>query len=108
MALAPARLAQFAPTATVATYYTVTGGIIAIVKNIVVANSAGFVVPFTLSIVPSGQTAGNGNRILPGGGVPALGTLALDLTQVMHPGDSIAAFAGTAAVLAVTISGLEG
>jgi hypothetical protein len=108
VALAPARLAQFAPTATVATYYDVPGGVIAIVKNIVVANTAGFTVSFTLSIVPSGQTAGNGNRIVPGSGIPSLGTLALDLTQVMHPGDSIAAFAGTAGVLAVTISGLEG
>jgi len=105
MAWSPLRLAQFVPTATVASYYTADA--VTIIKNIVVANTAGFVVPFTLSLVPSGLTAGNSNRIVPGSGIPALGTVAFDLTQVMHPGDFIAAFAGTAGVLAVTVSGME-
>lgn len=106
MAWSPLRLAQFVPTATVATYYTADE--LTVVKNIVVANTSGAAVPFTLSLVPSGQAAGNSNRIVPGSGIPALGTVAFDLTQVMHPGDFIAAFAGTAGVLAVTISGMEG
>ena len=108
MALAPKRLAQFAPTAVAANYYAVPGGLTAIIKNIVVANTAGYAVPFTLSLVPTGATADNTNRLIPGSGIPALDTVAFDLTQVMHPGDYISAFAGTAGVLAVTISGLEG
>ena len=106
MAWVPLRLTQFVPTATVATYYV--ADVLTIIKNIVVANTAGFAVPFTLSLVPSGQAAGNSNRIVPGSSIPSLQTVTFDLTQVMHPGDFLAAFAGTAGVLAVTISGLEG
>lgn len=106
MAWTPLRLVQFVPTATVATYYNAAE--LTIIKNIVIANTAGFVVAFTLSLVPSGQVADNSNRIVPGSGIPALGTVALDLTQVMHVGDFLAAFASTAGVLAVTVSGMEG
>lgn len=106
MAWSPLRLVQFVPTGSVVTYYTADA--LTIVKNIVVANTSGASVPFTLSLVPSGQVAGNSNRIVPGSGIPALGTVTFDLTQVLHPGDFIAAFAGTPGVLAVTISGMEG
>lgn len=107
MAWTPRRLVQFVPTAVVATYYVVPADRRVLVKNIVVANTAGVAVPFTLSLVPVGEVAGAANRIVPGSAVPALGTVALDLTQVMTSGDSLAAFAGTAGVLAVTISGVE-
>lgn len=103
----PARLAQFVPGTTVATYYTVPNGRYTVVKNIVIANTSGAAIPFTLSLVPVGSVADNSNRIVPGTSIPALGTVALDLTQVMHGNDFIAAFAGTAGVLAVTISGME-
>lgn len=105
--MVPIRLAQFSPTAVAATYYTVAAGFYVVVKNIVVANSLTTAVTLQLSLVPSGGTAGLANRIIPGTAIPGLGTVALDLTQVMNAGDFISALAGSANALAVTISGMR-
>ena len=106
MAVTLSRLVQFSPTATDATYYTVPAATKAILKQIIIANSHTADVAIYLSIVPTGGAVGVTNRIIPGTILGAGQSWFLDLTQVMVTGDFISARAGTAAVVAVTISGL--
>lgn len=108
MAFTLTRLAQFVATTAEATYYTVPGGQKAIVKNIVIANTSAATATLALSLVASGGTAGNANRILPTIAVPANSVIPFDLTQVMDAGGFISAIASANAALTVTISGLVG
>lgn len=107
MAYTPKRLAQFVATASEATYYTVPATKSAIVKNVIVANTSASDRTLSLSIVPSGGSAGNSNRIIPGTNIPAGAVVPFDMTQVMNAGDFISAIASAASSLTLTISGME-
>lgn len=107
MPFTPKRLAQFQAAAAETSHYTVPADTLAVVKNIVVANTATVDVSLSLSIVPAGGVAGLQNRIVPGLVIPPLSVVPLDVTQVMAVGDFISAIASLASSLTVTISGME-
>ena len=100
------RIVQFSPGTADAVAYTVPAATKAILKQIIIANSHTADVAVYLSIVPSGGTVGVTNRIIPGTILGAGQSWYLDLTQVLATGDMLNARAGTASVVAVTVSGL--
>lgn len=102
------QLAQAATASTSeTTIYTVPGATTTIVKQIIVANTTGSAANYSLSLVPSGGSAGASNRIIPTTSFPANSTTIFDLTQVMDTGDFISHLQGTSAAITVTISGVE-
>ena len=107
MPLAPKRLAQAMPGTSEATIYTVPDATLTIVKNVLIANTAGEVVSAAMSIVPIGGVAGVGNRIVPSVAIPGNAVVSLDLTQIMSGGDKLTAVASKAGAVAITASGLE-
>lgn len=107
MAVVPKRLAQFVATTAEVTYYTVAANKLATIKQILIANTSAAAVTLSLSVVPSGNAAGNANRIVPGTSVPVNSMVALDVMVVLGVGDFISAIASANTALTVTISGLE-
>lgn len=106
MTITAARLYQGQPTTAEQTLYTVPANNTAIVKEIIVTNNTGSNATITLSIVPSGQTAGPLNRICTGKVVPANDVVVFALSTVMNSGDFISGLQGTNGALTVTISGV--
>jgi hypothetical protein len=78
-----------------------------LLRQLVLANTSASAVTATVSLVPSGGTAGTSNRLLGGASVAANDDQVLDLWQVLEVGDKLAALAGTGAVLVLTASGVE-
>lgn len=107
MAFTPKRLAQFVAATAETSHYTVPATTLAVVKNVVVANTSTNPVTCSLSIVPAGNVAGVANRVIPGTTIPPGAVVPFDMTQVMAAGDFISAIASVAASLTVTISGME-
>lgn len=108
MAYLPKKLAQSAPANTTeTTVYTVGTGLSCIVKQVIVANVTAAAATLDLSLVPSGGTAGDGNRVVKGQSFPANSTTTLDVVQVLAAGDFLSLKQGTASALTVTISGVE-
>lgn len=108
MAYTPTRLAQAAPATTAdTTVYTTPAATTAIVKQILVANVTASTATLDLSLVPSGGTVGDSNRIIKSQSFPAHSTTSIDLAQVLAAGDFISLKQGTASALTITISGLE-
>lgn len=103
----PKRLYVGQPATTSATLYTVPASTSAIVKNIIITNTTGTAATLTLSIVPSGGTAGATNRIITGLSVSGNDTAVFDISAVMATGDFIAGLQGTSGSLTVNISGVE-
>jgi hypothetical protein len=101
-----ARLYQGQPSTGEATLYTVPSSTSVIVKQIVLCNTSASTASISLSIVPSGGTAGSANRIVGGYTVPANATQTLDMSQVMNTSDFISGLQGTASTVTVTISGV--
>lgn len=106
MAYTPARLYQGQPGTTEGVIYTVPAGQKVIVKQIVLANVTSSAATISISLVPSGGTAGNANRIVPGVGVNGNSVVVIDMAQVMNAGDFLSAVQGTAGAITVTISGV--
>jgi len=77
-----------------------------IIKQILLANNAAAAAAVSISLVPSGGTAGAANRIVPNVSVNANSVVAIDMSQVMEPGDFLSAVQGTAGAITVTISGV--
>ena len=110
----PIRLYQGQPAAAAATIYTAPAntptnpapGATAIVKTMVICNTTAAAVPLTLYLVPSGGAAAAANALYSALSVAANSTVVQDLEQYMEEGDFLAALAGTAASLTVTISGV--
>lgn len=88
------------------TIYTVPGATSAIVKQILLANVTATAATFSVSIVPSGGTAGDGNRIMKDLSLPANSITMLDLMKVMDTGDFISTKQGTASAITCTASGV--
>lgn len=104
----PRRLAQAQLTTTSeTTLYTVPGGRLAIVKQILLSNTTASTVVADVSIVPAAGSGGVTNRVASQVGVPPNSILVVDLSQVMVAADFISAKAGTANALTLTISGVE-
>lgn len=101
------RLYQGVPDTTAETAYTVPEGKTAIVKEIVVCNTTSSDASVTLSVVPEGDAAGAGNRLLATKEIPANDLVVLALSTVMAEGDFISVQQGTSSALTVTISGVE-
>jgi hypothetical protein len=80
------------------TVYTVPTGKTLVMAAIRVANNDSADHHAFVSLVPSGETAGNGNRIIPGDVVPANGVIADSDPHVLTAGDFISVKADDAAV----------
>ncbi|HHV79101.1 MAG TPA: hypothetical protein GXX40_05745 [Firmicutes bacterium] len=106
MAYLPARLYQGQPGTTETTVYTVPTGKTVILKQIVLANVTTLPAKVSVSLVPSGGTAGDGNRLCKDLSVPANSIVTIDLSQVMTAGDFLSAVQGTSGAITVTISGV--
>lgn len=87
-----------------ATLFTASGK--TLVRQIVLSNPTGADVAASISIVPSGGTAGVANRILGGVAVKANDSQVLDLWQVLEAGDRLSGSAGTGSAVVVTASGV--
>ena len=77
-----------------------------VVKQVVIANVTAVTATLTLSLVPSGGTAGVTNRLCSATPFPGNSITTIDLAQVMTAGDFLSALQGTAAALTLTISGV--
>ena len=106
MAYLPKKLAQAFPTATTElTVYTSTA-ISTIVKQIFMANITGTQAVVSISLVPSGGSVADGNRLVKDLPIGANQPIVLDLDQVMDAGDFISVKVGTASSITFNISGV--
>jgi hypothetical protein len=105
MAYTPIRLYQGQPGTTEATLYTA-GGAGVIIKELLIANTSSSAANISLSLVPSGGSAGSSNRLLSNIAVPGSGVAVFDLSQVMAAGDFLSGLQATSGALALTISGV--
>jgi hypothetical protein len=104
----PKRLAQAAPTGTSdSTIYTVPGGELAIIKQIMISNVVAGSITVAVSVVPLGGTAGISNRVVPDTTLSGKSVLVFDLSQVMDTGDFISVKTSSANAATFTISGVE-
>lgn len=105
MATTMRRLYQGSPT-TETTMYTGPAATSVILKQVVAANTTGTPLTFSLSLVPSGGTAGAANRLAGQLPVGANNSVVLDLFQVLSVGDFLSGLVSAAGVV-LTISGVE-
>lgn len=100
------RLAQVVLTTADATLYTVPASTSVIVKQIILTNTTATNATVSVSLVPSGGTAGVGNRIVEQITVPAFGVTILDINQIIPTGAFLAAKASAATTVTLTASGV--
>jgi len=88
--------------------YTLTSnvGSYAIVRSINACNTTGSDATFDLHIVPSGDTADSGNKILSSITVPANDVITSDAIITMEPSDAIY-FNQSGTSITLTVSGVE-
>lgn len=104
----PKRLAQYSPVGTAdTTIYTVPGGQLAIIKQIMIANTGVGSISVSVSIVPLGGLAGPANRIITDAVLSGKSVLVFDLSQVMDTGDFISVKTSLSGSAAFTVSGVE-
>jgi len=101
------QLAQVALAGTSAVLYTVPSATSTIVKNIVLCNTNSVAVPVTLNLVPSAGSPAVANTIVSALSLAPGETKVIYLSTVIPTGATIRGFAGTAAVVSATISGVE-
>lgn len=107
MAYTPIRLFQTQPTTTAeATLYTVPVAKSVIVKQIILSNPTVAAATIGISLVPSGDTASNANRIVPNVTVAAKSVVTFDLSAVMATGDFLSAAVGTGTSIVIHASGV--
>lgn len=102
----PARLAQTNEASTTETTVYIADAP-TLLKQVVVANVTAADATTSLSLVPTGGTAGVGNRLYEQVTVPARSTLHFDFAQEMAVGDFLSVKQGTASACTTTISGVE-
>ncbi len=99
-------------TASVATYVTTPANQYFTSKKVTVSNTSASAVTLTIYKVPSGGTAGSGNLLVGGLTIPAntvnggVKEIYEAENQIFYQGDTLQAFAGTAAVLNLNVSGI--
>lgn len=78
------------------------------IRRLVFLNTSAGAVAYSLHLVPSGDTADDGNMIVKARSLAASESdvCAEAEGQVLHPGDTLQAFAGSATAISVTGSGL--
>jgi hypothetical protein len=103
----PKKLYTGQPGTTATTLYTAPASTTTIIKNIIICNTTATDATLTLSLVPSGGSAGTTNRIMSALVIKANDTVAMDLSGLLSTGDFISALQGTSAALTVHISGVE-
>lgn len=94
-------------TASEVTQYTVPGATTTIVKQIIINNNSAVSVNVGISVVPSGGTATEANRIFGTVAVPAGDVITIDLSLVMPTGAFISAKASIGSDVNIHISGIE-
>jgi hypothetical protein len=87
--------------------YTVPAATSTIVKEIVVCNTTGAAVNFTMSFVASGGTASAANNVVSQEAIPAYSTVIYTFSQILATGGFISMLASAAAALTVTAAGVE-
>jgi hypothetical protein len=103
----PQKLYIGQPATTATTLYTAPASTKTIIKNIVICNTTSTAATLTVSLVPSGGSAGVTNRIMSTLNINANDTVSMDLSGVLATGDFISALQGTSGALTVNISGVE-
>ena len=107
MAFTVTALTQFVAAISETTQYTTPGSTTTIVKSIVMCNTTATERDLSVSVVPSGGSAGVANRILATYPIPPYTTAFLDCHIVLETGDFLSAIASAATAITVTVSGLE-
>jgi hypothetical protein len=105
--LRPKRLSQHQPGITDVTRYTATGITYAILKEVVIVNTTAGAVSFDMSLVVSGGSVSDANRLIRNASIDPYTTVIFKFSQILEPGDFISTKAGVATSLAVHISGAE-
>lgn len=100
-------LAQSALTESDATIYTVPASTTAVIKSIAICNTATAAMTVTLHAVASGGSSSVTNRILSELSINAGETILLSPDLYMTAGCTLRMFASVAAVVGVTVSGVE-
>lgn len=103
----PKRLYIGQPGTVEQTLYTVPSLKNVILKQIVLTNTTATDAVISLSMVPSGSTPGNNNRILKDLSILANNFKIIELAQVLGTGDSISAIQTTDGAITAAISGVE-
>lgn len=107
MAQNPAPLYHNQPAITEVTLYTVPLATVTDIKELWICNTTAIAATITLSIVPSGGTAGPTNRIMTAKPIAANDFIIVACWEPMLTGSFISGLQGTAAALTVRISGVE-
>lgn len=105
--LASKKLYWGTPGTTETTLYTVPGGTVSLVKEIVLTNVTNTAATVSLSIVNSGGAAANGNRIVGAKSIPANDLVIIACNEHMDTGDFISGLQGTSGAINVRICGVE-
>lgn len=95
------------PGTTNTTLYTVPANTQGIIKYIKICNTTTNDATITLSLVPSGGSAGSTNRLINADTLRANETKAIDTGEVLNAGDFISALQGTSGAITLHISGIE-
>lgn len=95
------------PNTTATTLYTAPASTRTIVKNIMLCNTTSTDTNITMSLVPSGGTAGTANRILAGLVVKANDTVVIEISGILNTGDFISALQATNGAITAHITGIE-
>lgn len=94
------------PGTTMASIYTVPANTTGIIKEIILTNTTATPADISLSIVPSGGSAGLNNRIFEQKEIPANGSEIIQLTTVVEAGDTIQMSQITDGAITATMSGV--
>jgi len=107
MTYTPTRFDQREAPISETTVYTVPASAEAILREVVIANHTATDRHIAVSVVPSGDTAGTDNRIIPQSDITADSMFRFEFSTVMETSDFISIIGETANALTVTISGVE-
>lgn len=103
----PLRLDQRQAAVTDTTHYVVPAAKSAIIKEIVICNTTAGQVSFWASMVASGGTVGDANRVICNEVIPAWTTVIFTFAQVLATGGFVSCKAGAASSLTITCTGVE-
>jgi|LauGreDrversion4_2_1035121.scaffolds.fasta_scaffold599517_1 hypothetical protein len=98
----PARMSNTANS----TIYTTPSSTTTIIKQITICNTHSGTVSVTLSLVPTGATAGDEHKVLSAISLSAGETITLSTSYVLVTGDTIKGSASTDAVVNIMLNGI--
>lgn len=99
------RLYAGQPATSEGTLYTVPASTNAKVTEIVIANTSSATATVSISAVPSGGSAGAGNRLFANLSVDANSVVVMDMSVFLDTGDFLSAVQATSGAITLTISG---